>query len=136
MPRSRSVRVLLEALQHNEGVVLLSDLARPDLQTVEIPFFDRLARLPSGLARLALKTGASIVAVACVRTLVCHYRAEFRPALRPVAPGSRDAAVATLTTRIAAEFEALIQASPGQWYAFGQIWFRAAECNCAHLRHS
>jgi KDO2-lipid IV(A) lauroyltransferase len=122
VPRDRSLRALLEALRRNEGVVLLSDLARPGLQTIGVPFFGGLTPLPNGPARLALKTGAPIVALACVRTSPFRYRVEFRPAIWPPVATGRAAAVECLTSHVAREFEALIRACPEQWYPFGRVW--------------
>ena len=121
--RDHSLRVLLRALHTNEGVVLLSDLARPGVQTVDVPFFGQDAPLPSGPARLSARTGAPIVAVACVRTSTCRYRVEFRPPIWPNSINlSRDESLHALTAPIATEFEALIRKYPDQWYPFGKIW--------------
>jgi KDO2-lipid IV(A) lauroyltransferase len=123
VPRDRSLRALLEALRRNEGVVLLSDLARPGLQTIEVPFLGGTAPLPSGPARLALKTGAPLVALACVRTSPFNYSLEFRPPIWPPrVPANRAETVETLTAQIAREFEALVRACPEQWYPFGEVW--------------
>jgi KDO2-lipid IV(A) lauroyltransferase len=117
VPRDRSPRVLLRALHRNEGVVLLSDLVRPGVQTVCVPFFGEQAPLPSGPARLSARTGAPIVAVGCVRSGICRYRVEFRPPIWPSGESPE-----SLTNRIAADFEALIRKYPDQWYPFGHIW--------------
>jgi KDO2-lipid IV(A) lauroyltransferase len=121
--RESSIRELLRALQRNEGVVLLSDLARPALHTVSVPFFGRLAPLPSGPARLSARTGAPIVAVACVRTAVCRYRVEFRPPIWPDAfDQHHDGLVEKMTAAIARDFEEFIRRYPDQWYPFGTLW--------------
>jgi KDO2-lipid IV(A) lauroyltransferase len=116
-PLDHSPRALLRALRDNTAVVLLSDLARPGIQTLSVPFFGQPAPLPSGPARLSARTGAPIVVLACARTAPCRYRIEFRPPIWP--DGAEPHA---LTRRIAADFEALIRAYPEQWYPFGQIW--------------
>jgi KDO2-lipid IV(A) lauroyltransferase len=117
VPRGRSLRPLLRALARNEGVVLLSDVARPGIQTVDVPFFGHPAPLPVGPARLSLRTRAPIVALACARTGVGQYQLTFRP---PRWPEAVDAA--ELTAHIAADFEALITAHLDQWYPVGRIW--------------
>ena len=120
--RDRSLRALVSALRRNEAVVLLSDLARPGVQTVEVPFFEYPAPLPSGPARLSARTGAPIVAVACVRTAECHYRVDIRPPIWPDGGVARDGHVHALTRRIAADFQVLITQYPDQWYPFGRVW--------------
>jgi lauroyl/myristoyl acyltransferase len=116
-PLDRSPRVLFRALQRNEGVVLLSDLARGGVQTVTVPFFGSDAPLPSGPARLSMHTEAPIAAVTCVRTFPFRYRVEFHPAIWPCTESVQD-----LTAQIAGEFEALIRKYPDQWYPVGRIW--------------
>jgi len=117
VPRDHSVRPLLRALSRGEGVVLLSDLPRPGLSTVEVPFFGDRASMPDGPARVSLRTEAPVVAVACVRTSVGRYRVVFRPPLW--ADGST---VQSLTSRVALDFERLIRDHLDQWYPFGHIW--------------
>jgi KDO2-lipid IV(A) lauroyltransferase len=119
-PRDRSPRTLLQALHRNEGVVLLSDLVRPGVQTLTVPFFGLEAPLPSGPARLSAHTSAPIVVLACVRTSPCRYRIDFRPPIWPAEQSVQD-----LTQRIAAEFGVLIRRYPDQWYPFGRIWTTA-----------
>jgi KDO2-lipid IV(A) lauroyltransferase len=115
--RDRSLGALLRAHKSNEGVVLLSDLARPGVHTIDVPFFRHPAPLPSGPARLSARTGAPIIALACVRTSAARYRVEFRPPIWP-----EEATPDLLTARMAAEFEWLIREYPDQWYPFGRIW--------------
>jgi KDO2-lipid IV(A) lauroyltransferase len=115
--RDHSLRALLRALKRNEGVVLLSDLARPGVHTIDVPFFGYSAPLPSGPARLSARTGAPIIALACVRIAASRYRLEFRPPIWP-----DEASLDLLTARMAAEFECLIREYPDQWYPFGRIW--------------
>lgn len=115
--RDRSLRVLLRALQHNEGVALLSDLARKGLQTEKVAFFGNDARFPTGPGRLSERTNAPVVAVTCVRTSSCRYRVEFRPPIWP-----RAVSASEIVGQIAREFEALISRYPDQWYPFGHIW--------------
>ncbi len=125
--RQHSLRPLLRALGRNEAVALLSDLARPGLETVEVPFFGQPAPMPSGPARLALRTSAPLVVVASVRTAAGRYRVELQPPVSAAdseteSESARQAVVADLTARLAAGFERVVLTYPDQWYPFGTIW--------------
>jgi KDO2-lipid IV(A) lauroyltransferase len=90
---------------------------------VTVPFFGRLAPLPSGPARLSTRTGAPIVAVACIRTAVCKYRVELCPPIWPDAfDDNAGRRVEEITAAIARDFEQFIRRYPDQWYPFGYIW--------------
>ena len=122
VPRERSLRPLFRALARNECVVMISDIAKDDLQAVAVPFMGRPARFPLGPARLSRQTGAPILIVSCARLPDGRYRLEPQPPLYadPVKPTKE--AVADLTARVAAGFERVIAAHPAQWYPFHEIW--------------
>jgi phosphatidylinositol dimannoside acyltransferase len=121
-PRERSLRPLLRALGRNEAVALLADLARSGVHTLEVPFFGRPAPMPSGPARLSVRTGAPILVVCAVRSAPGRYRVELQPPLRTGADSDEESAVRQLTAGMAAGFERAIRAYPDQWYPFSPIW--------------
>ena len=121
-PRDRSLRPLLRALGHNEAVVLLADLARSGVHTLEVPFFGHPAPMPSGPARLAVRTGAAMLVVYAVRTAPGQYRVELQPPPATDGDSGTDDVVWKLTARMAAGFERAIRAYPDQWYPFSRIW--------------
>ena len=123
--RDRSLRALFTALAHNEGVVLISDIAHGDTPTTRVPFFGRPAAFPTGPAQLALRTGAPIIVLGCVRLDDGTYRIEGEPPLWPDAASSRspdDAAVQALMERIVAGYARLVARYPDHWYPFHQVW--------------
>jgi KDO2-lipid IV(A) lauroyltransferase len=122
VPRDRSLRALYQALARNEGVVLLSDVAEGAGPTLAVPFFGRPARFPVGAARLAQRTGAPIIVLACVRMPDGHYRIEGQPPIWPDRAQSQDGALRGLTTAMAAGYERVITRSPEHWYPFHAIW--------------
>ncbi|HEY7782371.1 MAG TPA: lysophospholipid acyltransferase family protein [Ktedonobacterales bacterium] len=121
-PRDRSLRMLYQALARNEGIVLLSDVAEGAGPTLAVPFFGRPARFPVGAARLALRTGAPIVVLACVRMPDGRYRIEGQPPIWPDRAQSQDEAVRGLTAAMAAGYERVITRYPEHWYPFHAIW--------------
>jgi KDO2-lipid IV(A) lauroyltransferase len=122
-PANRSMRALFQALSRNEGVVLLSDVADERIvQTIGVPFFGRPARFPIGPARLALRTGAPIIVLCCVRLSDGTYRIEGQPPLWPDPHLQAEQSVSRLTAAMAAGFERIIAQYPEHWYPFHPIW--------------
>lgn len=121
-PRGIALRELFRALRRNEAVVLLSDIVRPGVQVVEVPFFNSPAPFPVGPARLAWRTGAPVLVVACVRLAPARFRLVVGPPLRPDGAPDEASACRDLTARIASGFEAVIRTHPDQWYPFHPVW--------------
>ena len=122
VPRERSLRPLFRALARNECVVMLSDIAKDDLQAVAAPFLGRPARFPLGPARLSRQTGAPILVVSCARLPDGGYCIEPQPLLHADPDKPAQEAVADLTARVAAGFARVVAAHPAQWYPFHEIW--------------
>ncbi len=122
VPRERSLRPLFRALARNECAVMLSDIAKDDLQAAAVPFLGHPARFPLGPARLSRQTGAPILVVSCARLAGGGYRIEPQPPLSADPAKPAQEAVADLTARVAAGFERVVAAHPAQWYPFHEIW--------------
>jgi KDO2-lipid IV(A) lauroyltransferase len=122
--RDRSLRALYAALARNESIVLLSDIAHGAVQTVYVPFFGRPAPFPAGPARLALRTGAPILVVFCVRLGETSYHIEALPPIWPDLQASKTEATAVerLTAALAQGFQQVVQRYPEQWYPYHRIW--------------
>ncbi len=122
VPRERSLRPLFRALARNECVVMLSDIAKYDLQAAAVPFLGHPARFPLGPARLSRQTSAPILVVSCARLPGGRYRIEPQPPLYADPGKPMQEAVADLTARVAAGFARVVAAHPAQWYPFHEIW--------------
>jgi len=122
VPRERSLRPLFRALARNECVVMLSDIAKDDLQAAAVPFLGHPVRFPLGPARLSRQTGAPILVVSCARLPGGGYRIEPQPPLCADPNKPAQEAVTDLTARVAAGFERVVAAHPAQWYPFHEIW--------------
>ena len=113
---------LLRALRRNEIVALLID--RP-LETGGVPatFFGGPVRVPEGPARLALATGAPVIAAAFPLTSG-HSGANVLASriARPEPSGDATRDVAALTQAILDAHEVFIQRYPSQWYMFRDFW--------------
>jgi lauroyl/myristoyl acyltransferase len=78
--------------------------------------------LPAGPARLALRSGAGIIAISFYKRGGDTLYAHVAPPIIPE-PGADEASdVSSLTQRLASSFEPMIKANPDQWYVFRDLW--------------
>ena len=116
---------LLRLLRRGGLLALLIDRPTPG-QGVAVSFFGRTIEVPAGPARLALASGAAVVAVAFRRVRPnaadVEVLSEFIP--RPERTGDRAADVRALTQAIVRAHERFIHAYPEQWYMFREMWPR------------
>ena len=110
-------------MRAGETVGILMDTNMTPPQGVFVPFFGIQACTASGLARVALKTGA---AVAARLSAVGGVRAEVRSALLPevalVSTGDSEADAVENTARFTAVLEDAIRQYPGQWLWMHRRW--------------
>jgi KDO2-lipid IV(A) lauroyltransferase len=115
------LRQLLAALRRNEVVALVMD--RDIAGTgVSVDFFGAPARMPSGAAVLALRTGAPILTAAAVRTASGGFSGWIGKPFGVERGADLHESVARTTQRIAREFERLIGAHVTQWTVFQPFW--------------
>jgi KDO2-lipid IV(A) lauroyltransferase len=88
-----------------------------------VPFFGRLARVPSGHIRLALKTGASVVLGYCVLSPETkRYVMHLEPPMEMTRTGNRDEDLRLNMQRVLSSLEAVIRNWPEQWQMFVPVW--------------
>ena len=126
LPADRLSLRLLRALRGNEMVAALIDI--PQSQSgVEVEFFGDTISVPDGLARLALRTQASVVAATMRRT--GPWSDQVSGHLEPVKhepTGDQEHDVRALTQAIFSALEAMIEPCPEQWYIFRPLWIADA----------
>ncbi len=112
---------LVRSLKRNEMVATLID--RPLHEGgVRVRFFGEEVEVPAGPARLALRTGAAIGAVAFPRRgpgridILGNFDLDFEPS------GDSDRDVQALTQAIMTAHEAYVRKYPEQWYMFREFW--------------
>lgn len=116
-------RGLLAAMRAGETVGILMDTNMTPPQGVFVPFFGRLACTASGLARVALRTGASVVPGFTVwDEQRKKYRICFDPALPLVRSGDDEADVAANTAAFTAVIEKYVRQHPEQWLWVHRRW--------------
>ena len=117
IPFGHAARALLHALRAGETVALMADRdysGRSDLAQ----FFGRQVRLPTGPARLAVKTGAPIVPTFILRQADDRFLLRFHPPINPDGPASTD----VVRARICDVLQQEISNHPNQWFMFDDFW--------------
>ncbi len=119
--RPQAGRAILRTLRANRILALLIDQDTRGPR-VFVPFFGRPAATPSGVATLALRTQAPVIAVFIHRRTEGGHVIRFQPAFPPADAGRDD--VETLTSAYTAAIEAEIRACPEEWVWWHRRWRR------------
>ncbi len=116
----QSLRQAVETLRAGGVVAIAADLPAQD--GAELTFFGRPARLLIGHARLAIKTGATMLVGASHRVGRGAFRAEIAPVPRPsCSKDQQQDAIAWAQDSLAA-LEKLIRDAPDEWLMPHPIW--------------
>lgn len=120
--RDSSPREPVSALKRGELLGVLID-QHTSVAGVYVPFFDKPAFTPSGVAKLALMTRAPIVPMATFRVANDRHRIVVMPPVdMPEEALPRKEAVYQLTARCSQAIEDLIRIDPKQWVWFHRRW--------------
>ena len=120
IPMETGARDLYAALRRNETVAVVFD--RPlERGGVAVTFFGAETRVPEGVARLALRTGAAVVGAVGIRrgdSIV----AQVSPPFDITATGDRQRDVQALTQTMVTWLEGCVRQYPSQWFMFRDFW--------------
>jgi len=117
------LRGLLSAMRAGETVGILMDTNMTPPQGVFVPYFGVLACTASGLARMALKTGAAVVpGFTFWDAGLGKYKVVFEPALSLVQTGDTEADVFTNTALFNQALEKQARKPPDQWLWVHRRW--------------
>jgi KDO2-lipid IV(A) lauroyltransferase len=124
LPLGTAARGALRALRAGRVLALTFDQNAPRSAGVFVPFFGRLASTRDAPARLAMRTGASVLPVFAERLEDGQrHRVRILPHLELVPEnGDRQAAVLENVARMTAAVEAAIRRSPEQWTWTHRRW--------------
>jgi KDO2-lipid IV(A) lauroyltransferase len=116
-------RGLLGAMRHGESVGILMDTNMTPPQGVFVPYFGKLACTASGLARVALKTGATVLPGFMLwedaeQKYVLHFGEE----IVFDRTGDDEADTVTNTAKCTAAIEAYVRQYPDQWLWVHRRW--------------
>ncbi|HEV2619224.1 MAG TPA: lysophospholipid acyltransferase family protein, partial [Acidobacteriaceae bacterium] len=116
-------RGLLAAMRAGETVGILMDTNMTPPQGLFVPFFGVEACTASGLARVALKTGAAVVPGFLLwENSERRYVLRFYPELGLSSTGDSEADIADNTARFIAVLEDVIRQYPSQWLWMHRRW--------------
>ena len=116
-------RGLIAAMRAGETVGILMDTNMTPPQGVFVPFFGRTACTASGLARVALRTGAAVVPGFTIwDERQGKYVIHFDPALSLVRTGDDEADVVANTASFTAVIEKYVRQHPEQWLWVHRRW--------------
>jgi KDO2-lipid IV(A) lauroyltransferase len=116
-------RGLLTAMRQGETVGILMDTNMTPPQGVFVEFFGREACTASGLARVALKTGAAVVPGFLVwEKAEEQYVLHFGERIIPKITGDAEGDILALTQRCTSVIEAWVRRYPDQWLWIHRRW--------------
>lgn len=104
-----------------EGGIVATGMDRPAPQGEYIEFFGRPAYLPTGFARLAIRTNSLLLPGVILPDGPGHYRAEALEILEPPRDRS-DAAASRLAREVLRQMEPVIRKYADHWLMFFPIW--------------
>lgn len=120
IPMETGAREMFACLRRNEVLALLID--RPLREGgAPIRFFGRETRIPDGVARLALRTGAGVIGAVGLRR-GSRFVAVVSPPIAFEPTGDREHDVLALTQLVADWLERQVRHHPDQWYMFRDMW--------------
>lgn len=109
-----AMRRLMTALADNKVVTIVGDLATGS-KVHPVQVNSEEIRLANGGARLAVRTGATLIPVSLSRTGPLRYRADVMPPLVVPAGAGTDEAVQSLIEQFAQVLADYIRRDPSQW---------------------
>ena len=116
-------RGLLGAMRGGETVGILMDTNMTPPQGVFVDFFGIPACTASGLARVALKTGAAVVPAFTIwDSAIGKYKISFAPALTLIQTGNAEADAVSNTALFTKAIESCVREHPEQWLWVHRRW--------------
>jgi Kdo2-lipid IVA lauroyltransferase/acyltransferase len=117
------VRGLLAAMKAGETVGILMDTNMTPPQGVFVNYFGIPACTASGLARIALRTGAAVVPGFTIWDKgLGKYRLRFDPALELIRTGDQEADIVANTQMFTSVIEDYVRKNPDQWLWVHRRW--------------
>jgi Kdo2-lipid IVA lauroyltransferase/acyltransferase len=121
--KNRAARAILKVLGEGGTVGVLADQNTGIEEGVFVDFFGIPASTTSGLARIAMRTGAAVVpGFLQWDNLRRIYRLRFTPSLDLVRTGDEEGDVRENTARFTRVIEDYVRENPGQWLWVHKRW--------------
>jgi KDO2-lipid IV(A) lauroyltransferase len=117
------LRGLLSAMRENETVGILMDTNMTPPQGVFVDFFGMPACTAAGMARVAMKTGATVVPAYTIWDAdLKKFKVCFDPPLETANTSDSATDVITNTARYSAALETIVRRHPDQWLWVHRRW--------------
>jgi len=114
--KNESARVMLKILKESGTIGILADQNTMPEEAVFVNFFGKTASTTTGIARLALHTGAAVVPGYAVWDAgIRKYRLRFEPPVELLRTGDTERDVFENTQRFTKVIEEIIRKYPEQW---------------------
>jgi len=110
-----SPRVLIRWLKEGKAVGVLIDNDSSRVRGMHIPAFGRLSNTPVGQTIMALRTGAALLPMACLRTEGNRFKIIVKPEISVETAQSEDDRIYKVTLQCTKALEEIITAHPDQW---------------------
>jgi KDO2-lipid IV(A) lauroyltransferase len=121
--KNESARVMLKILKDSGTVGILADQNTMPEEGVFVDFFGKSACTTTGLARVALHTGAAVVpGYAYWDESIQKYHLRFEPPVELIRTGDTERDVFENTQRFTRVIEEIIRKHPDQWVWIHQRW--------------
>ena len=121
--KNESARVMLKILKDSGTVGILADQNTMPEEGVFVDFFGKSACTTTGIARVALHTGAAVVpGYAYWDDAIQKYRLRFEPLVELTRTGDTERDVFDNTQRFAKVIERIIRKYPDQWVWVHKRW--------------
>jgi KDO2-lipid IV(A) lauroyltransferase len=121
--KNESARVMLKILKDSGTVGILADQNTMPEEGVFVDFFGKFACTTTGLARVALHTGAAVVpGYAYWDESIQKYHLRFEPPVELIRTGDTERDVFENTKRFTKVIEEIIRKHPDQWVWVHQRW--------------
>jgi KDO2-lipid IV(A) lauroyltransferase len=122
LPKENAMRAMLRSLKRNEMVAILIDQNMAWYEGAFVEYFGRPACTTTGLALLALHTGAPVLPGFMARLPDGRYRLVIGPEVEIIRTGNHDADVFAITQRCTKVIEEVVRQYPDQWFWVHQRW--------------
>jgi len=121
--KNESARVMLKILKDSGTVGILADQNTLPAEGAFVDFFGKSACTTTGIARVALHTGAAVVpGYAYWDESIQKYRLRFEPPVELIRTGDTERDVFENTQRFAKVVEEIIRKHPDQWVWVHKRW--------------
>lgn len=121
IPKKKAFRAIYRRLKAGDVVSILMDQNVAWREGVFADFFDRLACTNSGMALLAMKSGAPVVPIFLIRE-GDRFTAEFLPEVPTVRTGDKIKDLEENTRRFNQVIETMVRRHPDQWFWVHRRW--------------